>query len=79
MEQCWKEKQEERPSFSSLLQTLENLYELRTPLIPNENFDPTCYVSRTKLKYPSLSFHDESLEKRFKMMRYENLRYDNSL
>ena len=74
MQLCWKEKPDERPSYSSFLQTLDNRYDLKSSLDSRATSDHT-YVSLVKsryLKYASLAFHEDSVENRFKKIR--NLR-----
>ena len=72
MQQCWKEKPDERPSFSSFLQTLENMYELKTSSDSEALNGHTNYASRVKmryLKYASLAFHEDSVENRFRQIK----------
>ena len=75
MQRCWNEIPEERPSYDSFLTTLETLYELKTSVRSIENHDKTCYAYRMRLRYASLAFHEESLEKQFQTIRRENSRY----
>ena len=75
MQQCWQENPDDRPSFTSLLQTLENMYELKASVESATINDHTNYASRVRMKYveyASLAFHEDSLENRFKQIR--NLR-----
>ena len=74
MQQCWKEEPDERPSYSSFLHTIENLYGLKTSL-DSELARDHIYASGVKsryLKYASLAFHEDSVVNRFKRIR--NLR-----
>ena len=77
MKQCWNEIPEERPSYDMFLQKLENLYDLKTSLSSKANHDQTCSAYRMRLRYASLVFHEQSLEKQFQTMRSGNTRYAN--
>ena len=74
MQRCWNEIPEERPPYDSFLTTLETLYELKTSVQSIETHDTTCYAYRMRLRYASLAFHEESLEKQFQTIRRENSR-----
>ena len=72
MQQCWKEKPDERPSFSNFLQTLESLYELKDSTDSVSTNSRINYASRVKmryLKYASLAFHEDSVENRFRQIK----------
>ena len=75
MQQCWKETPDERPSFCSFLQTLENMYEFKASIDSASINGHANYASRVKmryLKYASLAFHEDSVENRFRQIK--NLR-----
>ena len=74
MQQCWREKPKKRPSYSSFLHTLDNLYGLKASSEVEVTSDNT-YASLVKsryLKYASLVFDEESVENRYK--RIQNIR-----
>ena len=75
MQKCWAEVPEERPSFGIFIETLESLYELKTSINSKENYDNTSCAYRMKLRYASLAFHEESLEKQFQTIKEGNFRY----
>ena len=76
MQQCWEENPEKRPAYNTFLQALESIYELKTSYGSKVNYDKTCYAYRMKLRYASLAFHEESLEKQFITIRKQNSRYE---
>ena len=74
MQQCWREKPKERPSYSSFLHTLDNRCGLKASSELEVTSDNT-YISLVKsryLKYASLAFDEESVENRYR--RLQNLR-----
>ena len=75
MKQCWNDIPEKRPSYDMFLQKLDNLYDLKTSLISKANHDQTCFGYRMRLRYASLAFHEQSLEKKFQTMISVNARY----
>ena len=74
MQQCWKEKPKERPSYSSFLHTLDNLYGFKASSeleVKSDNFYASLVKSRY-VKYASLAFDEDSAENRYR--RLQNLR-----
>ena len=74
MQKCWSEEPKERPSYSSFLHTLDNLYGLKASSeleVTRDNI--LAYLVKSRyLKYASLAFDEDSVESRYR--RLQNLR-----